>query len=123
MDQRPATEDPRRSKNSKSHPPATPDWCAIKSNIKLPVKVAELRRKLYQKAKQEPKFRFYALYDRIYRSDVLTAAWWIVRAKDKSPGIDDVTCRDIENAPGGVQKYLEDLQQSLQTSHRQVQLE
>jgi RNA-directed DNA polymerase len=115
LDQRPTTEDPRRSKNSKSHPPATPDWCAIKSNVKLPVKVAELRRKLYQKAKQEPKFRFYALYDRIYRSDVLTAAWWIVRAKDKSPGIDDVTCRDIENAPGGVQKYLEDLQQSLQT--------
>jgi RNA-directed DNA polymerase len=79
------------------------------------VKVAELRRKLYQKAKQEPKFRFYALYDRIYRPDVLTAAWWIVLAKNKSPGIDGVTCQDITDAPGGVQKYLEDLHQSLRT--------
>jgi RNA-directed DNA polymerase len=81
----------------------------------LPVKVAELRRKLYQKAKQEPKFRFYALYDRIYRSDVLTAAWWIVLAKDKAPGLDGVTCKDIMDAPGGVQQFLDDLHRSLKT--------
>lgn len=115
MDNRPTTEDPCGSGNSTSHTPAAPDWCAIKSNVKLPEKVAELRRKLYQKAKQEPKFRFYTLYDRIYRLDVLTAAWWIVLAKDKSPGIDGITCQDIMDAPGGVQKYLEDLHQSLKT--------
>jgi RNA-directed DNA polymerase len=79
----------------------------------LPVKVAELRRKLYLKAKQEPKFRFYALYDRIYRRDVLTAAWWIVLAKNKSPGLDGVTCQDIMDAPGGANKYLDDLHESL----------
>lgn len=116
MDQNPTTENP----NSKDHAGANTaaenlQWWSIKSKVKLPVKVAELRRKLYQKAKQEPKFRFYALYDRIYRPDVLTAAWWIVLAKNKSPGIDGVTCQDITDAPGGVQKYLEDLHQSLRT--------
>ena len=115
MDDGPTTEDPSRSSASSSNTSEIPNWCAIKSGVKLPEKVAELRRKLYQKAKQEPKFRFYALYDRIYRLDVLTAAWWIVLAKDKAPGIDGMTCRDIMDAPGGVQKYLEDLHQSLKT--------
>lgn len=116
LDECPTTENPTNSDDAKrSSPPATPEWCEIKSGVKLPVKVAELRRKLYQKAKQEPKFRFYALYDRVYRLDVLTAAWWIVSAKDKAPGIDGVTCQDIEDAPGGIHQYLGDLHQSLKT--------
>ena len=114
MEPNPTTEDPN---NNKAQDPSQPElgWWSVKSDVKLPVKVAELRRKLYLKAKQEPKFRFYALYDRIYRRDVLAAAWWIVLAKDKSPGIDGVTCQDITDAPGGAAQYLDALQESLRT--------
>ena len=114
MDQNPTTEKPVNGNQSSSVPPEPSlEWWAEKSDVKLPVKVAELRQKLYLKAKQEPKFRFYALYDRIYRRDVLSAAWWIVLAKDKSPGVDGVTCQDIMNAPGGAAKFLDDLHDAL----------
>ncbi|WP_439650245.1 group II intron reverse transcriptase/maturase [Aquisphaera insulae] len=80
----------------------------------MPPKVSELRWKLNRKAKQEPKFRFYALYDRIYRDDVLMAAWWLVLAKDGAPGVDGVRCQDIIDGPGaGV--YLEALAEELRT--------
>lgn len=81
----------------------------------LPEKLANLRRGLFQKAKQEPKFRFYALYDRIYRRDTLQAAWVRVRANRGSPGIDGQTFEQIEQSPGGVAAFLDDLQESLRT--------
>src|SRR5437660_6157422 len=79
----------------------------------LPEKVSLLRQKLSHKAKQEPKFRFYALYDRIYRTDVLEAAWAKVRRNGGAPGGDGVTIQQIEASATGVAGFVAKLRESL----------
>jgi RNA-directed DNA polymerase len=81
----------------------------------LPEKLTQLRQKLGHKAKQEPKFRFYALYDRIYRPDVLWAAWLQVRANGGKPGVDGVTIEAIEASDGGALRLVEQLHEELRT--------
>jgi RNA-directed DNA polymerase len=93
---------------------APPDQPEVRAGVKLPVKVSELRWKLGRKAKQEPTFRFYALYDRIYRFDVLTAAWHLVWKNNGAPGVDGMSCQDIIDGPGAAQ-FLQDLQEELRT--------
>jgi RNA-directed DNA polymerase len=78
-------------------------------------KVSLLRHKLSQKAKAEPKFRFYALYDRIYRKDVLWAAWEKVEANGGAAGLDGVSIETIEKAAGGAEAFVETIHQELVT--------
>jgi len=73
-----------------------------------PVKIRTLQRKLYAKAKQEPGYRFYALYDKVYRGDVLQHAYRLVRSNKGAPGIDGVSFDAIE-AGEGVETFLEGL--------------
>ena len=70
-----------------------------------------MRQRLAEKAKQEPKFRFYALYDKISRTDVLQAAWDRVRANKGAPGVDGVAIKDVEQQ--GPQKLLAELAEEL----------
>jgi RNA-directed DNA polymerase len=107
-------ESPTTDRAEEIDPDRPPDEPEVKSGVKLPPKVSELRWKLNRKAEREPRFRFYALYDRIHRPDVLTAAWWLVLAKDGAPGVDGVRCQDIIDGPGAG-AYLEELAEELRT--------
>ncbi len=75
--------------------------------------LAQLRAKLGQKAKLEPKFRFYTLYNHISREDVLQEAWKCVKRNGGSAGIDGISIKAIEKSQGGVAKFLQEIQGEL----------
>src|SRR5262249_13876880 len=91
------------------------DALEVRRAVALPATLTLLRQELNQKAKQEPRFRFYALYDRIYRRDTLLAAWWLVLANKGAAGIDGVTVEAIAATDEGVTAFLDDLQEALRT--------
>jgi RNA-directed DNA polymerase len=61
-----------------------------------PLKVGQLQKTLHAKAKESPNYRFYSLYDKVYRADVLWYAYRICQSNDGSPGVDGQTFDDIE---------------------------
>jgi len=82
--------------------------------LEPPESVRALQRALYRKAKSEPSFRFYLLYDKVHRADVLHHAWALVRANGGAPGVDGVTLAAVE--ANGVDPFLARLAEELRTA-------
>lgn len=76
-------------------------------SLRTPQKIRSLQRKLYLKAKREPCFRFYALYDKLYRADILAHAYRYCHRNGGASGVDGITFRDIERE--GREAWLRDL--------------
>jgi RNA-directed DNA polymerase len=80
-------------------------------SLETPEKIRSLQRKLYRKAKAEPAYRFYLLYDKIYREDILRHAYELARANAGAPGVDGQTFADIELS--GLEEWLAGLREEL----------
>lgn len=80
-------------------------------SLSTPEKIRTFQKKLYVKAKAAPEFRFYALYDKVYRTDILAHAYRLARANGGSPGVDGVSFEAIEEA--GLATWLRTLEEDL----------
>src|ERR1700729_1206388 len=88
-------------------------------SLTTPDKIRTLQRKLYLKAKAEPNFRFYLLYDKVYRADILRHAYDLARANKGAPGVDGVDFAAIEAA--GLEDWLDGIETELRTKTYQPQ--
>jgi RNA-directed DNA polymerase len=80
-------------------------------SLETPIKIRMLQRKLYQKAKEEPDYRFYLLYDKIYREDILNHAYALAKSNQGAPGVDGQSFEEIESA--GLEEWLTGIREEL----------
>jgi RNA-directed DNA polymerase len=88
-------------------------------SLTTPLSVQKLQTALHDKAKGSPSFRFYALYDKVYRKDVLAFAYDRCKVNDGAAGVDDQEFKDIEEY--GVERWLDELSQELRSRTYQPQ--
>jgi retron-type reverse transcriptase len=94
------------------------EW-RLTMSLETPIKIREFQRKLYTKAKQEPSCRFYLLYDKIHREDILAYAYQLAKANGGAPGVDDQSFWGIEAQ--GLENWLAGLRQELIENRYQPQ--
>jgi RNA-directed DNA polymerase len=88
-------------------------------NLATPLSVQKLQTALHAKAKDEPSCRFHALYDKVYREDVLRHAYRCCRANHGAPGVDGIRFEDIEAC--GVEAWLGELAKTLKEKTYQAE--
>src|SRR6266498_3218740 len=88
-------------------------------SLETPIQIRTLQRKLYLKAKAEPAYRFYLLYDKIYREDILSHAYELVKANQGAPGVDGRTFWGIETQ--GLAEWLAGIREELRAKTYQPQ--
>jgi len=88
-------------------------------SLQTPSKIRTFQRKLYRKAKDEPGYRFYLLYDKVYREDILAHAYELAKANRGAPGVDGQSFEEIEAQ--GREKWLKELGNELRTKRYKPQ--
>src|SRR6266568_3555297 len=87
--------------------------------LETPSKIRTLQRKLYRKAKDEPEYRFYLLYHKVYRDEILAHAYELAKANRGAPGVDGQTFEGIEAQ--GLETWLRELRNELRTKRYKPQ--
>src|ERR1700676_1631636 len=80
-------------------------------SLETPIKIRMLQKKLYQKAKGEPNYRFYLLYDKMWREDILLHAYELAKANKGAPGVDEQSFEQIESE--GREEWLQGIRKDL----------
>jgi RNA-directed DNA polymerase len=80
-------------------------------SLETPIQIRMLQKKLYQKAREEPNYRFYLLYDKMWREDILLHAYELAKSNKGAPGVDGQSFEHIESE--GREKWLEGIRKDL----------